>query len=378
MCRFNDFRPFLFLRHVPILHHWEAFVTTTNNLSDEEWPRRVLSGIQPTGGIHLGNYFGAVRRWVELQDTGDDLMICIADLHSLTTYQDPQILQQNILELTAYLLASGIDPERSILFLQSSVPRHSELCWILTCMATYARLAHLPQYKEKSATIREVPLGLLLYPVLQAADVLLYRATHVPVGVDQLQHLQVATQLVRTFHHRYGRVFPTPIPLLSDDDSVRLKSLRDPSKKMSKSDPNTKSRIMLSDSDEAIMNKIKRAVTDFTPQITYDPETRPGVSNLVAMHCLSTDKVPEEVVEEVDGIKKLVGECICSVVAPIRERAQQLLARPALLRDVLRVGTARARTRADQTYEDVARLVGVGIPTPSAHILRSASQTSAP
>ncbi|XP_028160550.1 tryptophan--tRNA ligase, mitochondrial [Ostrinia furnacalis] len=334
------------------------------------WERRVVSGVQPTGALHVGNYFGAVRRCVRLQDAGDDLTIFIADLHSLTTKQDPQQLQENVLDLTAYLLASGIDPDRSTLFAQSAVPRHAELCWLLACLATHARLAHLPQYKEKAAATKEVPLGLLLYPVLQAADVLVYRGTHVPVGRDQLQHLQVAAQLVRTFRHRYGPLFPTPRPLLPEDGSDRILSLRDPSKKMSKSDADPKSRILLSDSDDVITKKIRKAVTDFTPQVTYEPEARPGVANLVALHCLAADKTPEEVVEESDGFttaqyKREVARELCATIAPIRERALQYRARPALLRDVLRHGAARARPRADDVFQRAAELTGLAPAAPA-------------
>ncbi|OWR54732.1 tryptophan--tRNA ligase, mitochondrial isoform X1 [Danaus plexippus] len=332
--------------------------------TSETWNRRVVTGLQPTGALHVGNYFAAVQRCVKLQQQGDDLMIFIADLHAHTTQQNPTQIQKNILELTAYLLASGIDPEQSILFAQSAVPRHAELCWLLACLATHARLAHLPQFKEKSATMKEVPIGLLLYPVLQAADVLVYRGTHVPVGTDQLQHLQVAAQLVRTFHHRYGRLFPTPSPILPDDGSDRLRSLRDPTKKMSKSDTDPKSRILLSDSDDVIRLKIRKAVTDFNPQVTFEPDSRPGVSNLVTLHCLAADKLPEEVVLEAEGLttaryKQMVADALVAAIRPIRERANELLARPGLLRHVLRHGAARARRRADIVYGDVAERLGL-------------------
>lgn len=323
------------------------------NSQVEEWPRRVVSGIQPTGSLHVGNYFGAIRRCVRLQQQGNDLTLFIADLHSLTAQQNPEVLQNNILELTAYLLASGIDPEQSTFFVQSAVTRHAELCWLLACLATNARLAHLPQYKEKSAKMKEVPIGLLLYPVLQAADVLIYRGTHVPVGADQIQHLQVASQLVKTFHHRYGKTFPTPRPLLPDDGSDRILSLRDPTKKMSKSDSDPKSRILLSDTDDVIHKKIRKAVTDFTPQVTYDPKERPGVSNLIKLHCLAEDKLPEEVVEESDGMttaqyKGVVANALCEALRPVRERAVSLQAQPAFLQAVLQHGAVRARQRADE------------------------------
>ncbi|XP_063241742.1 tryptophan--tRNA ligase, mitochondrial isoform X4 [Bacillus rossius redtenbacheri] len=176
----------------------------------DSWPQRVFSGIQPTGAIHLGNYFGAVARWRELQDGGANTMCCIADLHSITLPQEPLQLKKNIYQMTATLLACGIDPEKTILFQQSQVPQHAELCWVLACHSTMARLAHLPQFREKSASLKEVPVGIYVYPVLQAADILLYRSTHVPVGEDQVQHLQLAQQLVKTFNNRYGPTFPSP------------------------------------------------------------------------------------------------------------------------------------------------------------------------
>ncbi|KAM3957744.1 tryptophanyl-tRNA synthetase, mitochondrial [Aphomia sociella] len=333
---------------------------------NEEWSRRVITGLQPTGALHIGNYFGAVRRCVQLQDAGDDLMIFIADLHSFTTHQARAgALQQRSLELAAFLLASGVDPARSVLFAQSSVPRHAELCWLLACLATQARLQHLPQYRERAAALREVPVGLLLYPVLQAADVLVYGGTHVPVGGDQVQHLQLAAQLVRSFRHRFGcQPFPTPQPLLPEDGSARLRSLRDPSKKMSKSDPDPKSRILLSDSDEVIELKIRKAVTDFTPQVTFDPAARPGVSNLVAIHCLAGGATPEEAVEQAAALstaqyKRVVARALCGALAPVRARAADLLRRPRVLRDALRHGAARARARADRVYARVAAAVGL-------------------
>ncbi|XP_047503522.1 tryptophan--tRNA ligase, mitochondrial isoform X1 [Pieris napi] len=332
---------------------------------DGRWPRRIVSGLQPTGALHVGNYFAAVRRCVQLQEQGQDVMMFIADLHALTTKQvSPAAMQDNTLQLTAYLLASGLDPARTVLFAQSAVPRHAELCWVLTCLATQARLAHLPQYRERTAGGGDLGAGLLLYPVLQAADVLLYRATHVPVGADQLQHLQLAALLARTFRHRYGPAFPTPRALLPADGSDRVRSLRDPAKKMSKSDPDPKSRIVLGDSDDAVRAKIRKAVTDFTPQVTFDPATRPGVSNLVLLQCLAEDKTPEEVTDEAGGLttaqyKRVVAEALVSVLGPMRARAEELQSRPRLLRDVLRHGAARARRRADAVYADVAALTGL-------------------
>ncbi|KAG8281611.1 Tryptophan--tRNA ligase, mitochondrial [Homalodisca vitripennis] len=175
-----------------------------------KWEKRVFSAIQPSGVLHLGNYFGAVQKWVELQNEGNDVLYSIVDLHSITVPQNPEELRSKILLMTASLLACGIDPSKSVLFQQSKVHQHTELAWVLSCNATMARLSHLPQFKEKSASMKEVPLGLYIYPVLMAADILLYRATHVPVGEDQVQHLQLAADIVRTFNHHYGETFPYP------------------------------------------------------------------------------------------------------------------------------------------------------------------------
>lgn len=267
-----------------------------------EYKKKIFSGIQPTGDLHIGNYLGAVKRWVELQDTNNDMTLCIVDLHSITVPQVPSELRENSLRLCASLLACGIDPEKSTLFLQSNVKEHTELSWILGCITTMARLTHLPQYKEKSASMKEIPLGLYLYPVLQAADIMLYKATHVPVGEDQAQHLQLAMSLAKVFNHRFGKTFPLCKPIIADDSSARIKSLRDPTKKMSKSDPDKKSCIMITDRPEVIKEKVKKAVTDCTSAVTFEPESRPGVANLLTMHSMVSGSVPEEICEEVDMI----------------------------------------------------------------------------
>jgi tryptophanyl-tRNA synthetase len=230
------------------------------------------------------------------------MTLCIVDLHSITVPQVPSELRENSLRLCASLLACGIDPQKSTLFLQSNVKEHTELSWILGCITTMARLTHLPQYKEKSAKMKEVPLGLYLYPVLQAADILLYKATHVPVGEDQAQHLQLAMSLAKLFNHRFGQTFPIIKPIIADDSSSRIKSLRDPTKKMSKSDPDKKSTIMITDTPEMIKEKLKKAVTDCTSAVTFEPEGRPGVANLLTMHSMVIEYLPEEIVEEVEGL----------------------------------------------------------------------------
>lgn len=267
-----------------------------------KWPKKIFSGIQPTGDLHIGNYIGAVRRWVDLQNSESDVTYCIVDLHSITLPQKPQELRENSLRLCASLLACGIDSTKATLFIQSSVKEHAELCWILGCNTTMARLTHLPQYKEKSEKMKEIPLGLYLYPVLQAADIMLYKATHVPVGEDQVQHLQLAQSLTKLFNHRFGKTFPLCEPLIAQDTSARIKSLRDPSKKMSKSDPDPKSCVMITDTPEAIFSKFKKSVTDCTSEVTFDPEARLGVANLITIHSMVSGKSIAQIVEEAKGI----------------------------------------------------------------------------
>lgn len=262
-----------------------------------------MSGIQPTGVVHLGNYLGAIQRWCDIQNTGENVSYFLADLHSITLPQDPTELRHNILQMTATLLACGIDPHKSTLFLQSSVKQHTELGWIFSCLTTMARLAHLPQYKEKSAKVKEIPLGLFVYPVLQAADILMYKATHVPVGEDQVQQLQLAQHLANVFNFRFGETFPICHGVIADDPSSRIKSLRDPTKKMSKSDADPKSRIMLTDTPDQLLEKVKKALTDFKSAVTYDPIERPGVANLLIIHSLmSNGRSVQELCDEAKGM----------------------------------------------------------------------------
>ncbi|XP_073947501.1 tryptophan--tRNA ligase, mitochondrial-like [Choristoneura fumiferana] len=328
------------------------------------WARRVVSGLQPTGVLHAGNYFAALRRLVRLQDAGDDATLFVADLHALTTRHDPAALQENSLEVAALALAAGWRPERGALYLQSAVGRHAELCWVLTCLGTRARLEALPAFREKAAGRRDVPLGLLLYPVLQAADVLLQRATHVPVGADQLPHLHVAAALARSFAARYGPAFPRPSPF-AEDGSDRVRSLRDPSKKMSKSDPDERSRILLTDDEATIELKIRKAVTDFTVQVTWEPSERPGVAKPGAAALPARAGAGAAVGRgglTTAQYKREVSAALGAALRSLRVRRGELRARPRVLRAVLAAGAARAQLRADETYADVAARLGIAAP----------------
>ncbi|KAK2185694.1 hypothetical protein NP493_226g04021 [Ridgeia piscesae] len=327
-----------------------------------KYNKRVFSGIQPTGVPHLGNYFGAIKPWVDLQkEDGTEVILCVVDLHALTLPQDPTKLRENIRDMFASILACGIDPKKSILFQQSSVSQHAELGWILGCMTTLPKLEHLPQWKQKSETMKEVPLGLFTYPVLQAADILLYKATHVPVGDDQVKHVELCRHLANLFNKKYGFVFPKPKVITGD--LKRLKSLRNPAKKMSKSDTDANSRIELTDSDDVIRQKLKKAVSDFTSYISYEPESRPAISNLVNIHAAFTDLLPEEIVEEslaLDTLayKERVADVVIANLAPIRKEIVRLRGDTSYLDEVIRSGADRAAGIATDTYDKVKQLVG--------------------
>ncbi|CAB4070306.1 WARS [Lepeophtheirus salmonis] len=237
---------------------------------------RTFSGIQPSGTPHLGNYFGAIKQWVHGQSSKSTDIFSIVDLHALTNLHDPKELRHHIHSLAAGLLASGLHPDKCILFQQSQVHEHTELCWILGSVCTVPALQRMTQFKDKTKGVKDPPLGLLIYPVLQCADILLYKGTKVPIGEDNLQNLEIARSLCRTFNRTYKQnYFPEPVPILSQTSSKK-KNLRNPSKKMSKSDKDTKSCIYISDSPDIILEKCKKAVTDSTSELTYDPENRPG------------------------------------------------------------------------------------------------------
>ncbi|XP_060057780.1 tryptophan--tRNA ligase, mitochondrial isoform X2 [Erinaceus europaeus] len=296
---------------------------------------RVFSGIQPTGVPHLGNYLGAIESWVRLQDQHDSVLYSIVDLHSITVPQDPAALQQSILDMTAALLACGINPEKSILFQQSQVKT--------------------AQQKQEGTA------GLLMYPVLQAADILLYKSTYVPVGEDQVQHMELVQDLARGFNKKYGEFFPVPTSILTP--MKKVKSLRDPSAKMSKSDPNKMATISITDSPEEIVKKFRKAVTDFTSEVTYDPVGRPGVSNMLAIHAAVTGLTVEEVVRRSVGIdtahyKLLVAEAVIEKLAPIKRELEKLKQNKDYLEKVLQAGSAKAKELAYPVCQEVKKLVG--------------------
>ncbi|WP_298092438.1 tryptophan--tRNA ligase [uncultured Sphingomonas sp.] len=333
---------------------------------------RVVSGIQPTGNLHLGNYLGAIKQWVAMQDSmaeGDDCLFFLADLHALTVAIDPKELANNTIEMAAALLASGIDPARSILFNQARVPAHSELTWILNGTARIGWLNRMTQFKDKAGKNREgASIGLYAYPVLMAADVLVYRTTHVPVGEDQKQHLELARDIATKFNTDFGSdVFVLPEPLVSKA-APRIMSLRDGSAKMSKSDPSEASRIHLTDSDDAIAQKLRKAKTDPAelPATMAELADRPEARNLVTIYAALAGTTPADVLTEHQGkgfgqFKPVLADVAIAALGPIRDRMVALLNDRAAVAQALEAGAEKARSLAAPTLRAAQDAVGLQI-----------------
>jgi tryptophanyl-tRNA synthetase len=311
---------------------------------------RVLSGIQPTGGLHLGNLLGAILRWVRMQDEAECLFF-LADLHALTIDVEPDELRSNVREMAAALIASGIDPRKSTLFAQSAVSAHAELAWLLQCTARVGWLNRMTQFKEKTGKNREgASVGLYTYPVLQAADILLYQATHVPVGEDQKQHVELTRDIALKFNNDFDvELFVVPEPYIGGGTAARVMSLRDGNAKMSKSDPSDMSRINLTDSDDVIAQKIKKAKTDPEP-LPEDPKMldgRPEARNLVGIYGAVTGESVEDVLARFAGqgfgaFKPALADALVALLSPIRARLEELRGDPAELDRILAEGAARA------------------------------------
>jgi tryptophanyl-tRNA synthetase len=325
---------------------------------------RVFSGIQPTGNLHLGNYLGAIAQWVDMQHE----MPClfgIMDLHAITLPQDAAVLRQCSRETAAALIACGIDPEKSIIFVQSSVSAHAELAWILGCHTPLGWLNRMTQFKEKAGKKREnAPLGLYAYPVLMAADVLAYKATHVPVGEDQKQHLELARDIAGAMNRFVDEaLFPLPEPKILPS-GARVMSLRDGTKKMSKSDPSDYSRINLTDDTDMIARKFKKAKSDAITGISYDIENRPEVSNLVQIYAaLNKQSITQTVSDYADSnfseFKGQLAILATQTLAPICEKMRELLKNPAMLDEILAHGTQRANAIATPVLQEVKNKMGL-------------------
>jgi len=330
-------------------------------------PRRILSGIQASGALHLGNYLGALKRFTALQDGGAPCFLFVADLHAITVWQDPALLTAQTREIAAAYLASGLDPARSTIFPQSAVRAHAELAWILNCVARLGWLDRMTQFKEKSGKHKErASVGLYTYPVLQAADILLYKATEVPVGEDQKQHLELTRDIAAKFNSDFGApgFFPLPEPLIQGP-ATRVMSLRDGQAKMSKSDPSDQSRINLTDDADTIASKIRKARTD--PEALPDTldalAERPEARNLVAIYAALADISREQVIERFAGqgfgaFKPALADLAVSSLAPVTAEMRRLMDDPAEIDRVLRDGAARAAEIADPVVDEVKRVVG--------------------
>ncbi len=336
---------------------------------------RVFSGVQPTGNLHLGNYLGAIRNFVPLQDE-HDCIYCVVDMHAITVWQDPQQLRQQTREVTAAYLAAGIDPDKAIIFNQSQVPAHAELAWVFNCVARLGWLNRMTQFKDKAGKDREkASAGLYVYPNLMAADILAYKATHVPVGEDQKQHLELARDIAQKFNHDYGTDFFPEIQPLILGSATRVMSLRDGSKKMSKSDPSDASRIVMTDGPDQIAQKIRKATTD--PELLPGPEAldaagnvpeearkaRPECWNLLGIYAALSDRplsalLPDFAGKQFSAFKQSLTELAVSRLGPVGEEMKRLMADQDHVDAVLKQGAGKARALAGPILEEVYDIVG--------------------
>ena len=321
----------------------------------------LFSGVQPTGqSLMLGNYLGAIKQWVKLQEQYDCLY-CVVDLHAITIKQDPKFLHTRSLENLALYIASGLDPAKNLLFLQSHVPQHSELAWILTCHAYMGELSRMTQFKDKSGKGQNIGTGLFTYPVLMAADILLYQTALVPVGQDQKQHLELTRDLAIRMNNTYGKVFEVP-EVFIPQAGARIMSLGNPEVKMSKSDTDANATVFLTDKEDVIMKKFKKAVTDSVGVVQYNDEQL-GVKNLINIQCAITGEKPEQVVERYNGkqygpLKMETADIVIQALRPIQSEYQRLLADTSYLETVLKSAAEKARTRADKTLISVRKAMG--------------------
>ena len=336
-------------------------------MATSERPKRVFSGIQPSGGLTLGNYLGALKRFVEIQDAGTDTVYCVVDLHAITVWQKPKELLKATREAAAGFIAAGIDPARSILFNQSQVPAHTELAWIFNCVVRMGWLGRMTQFKDKAGKNREnASAGLFAYPALMAADILVYHATHVPVGDDQKQHLELTRDIALKFNKDFNRDFFPVIEPLIEGTATRVMSLRDGTKKMSKSDPSDMSRINMNDTPDTIARKIRRARTDAfpLPEDTGELESRPEAQNLVNIFAALADIGPDEVLERYAGkmfseFKPDLAELAVETLAPISGEMNRLMGDQTEIDRILCRGAERAAAIAEPILDQTHDIVGM-------------------
>ncbi|MEM6413057.1 MAG: tryptophan--tRNA ligase [Pseudomonadota bacterium] len=345
-------------------------------MTDYNGPERVLSGVQPTGGMHLGNYLGAIRKFARIQHE-TECYFCVVDLHAITVWQDPGALRQQTLKIAASYLAAGVDPKKAVIFHQSAVRAHSELAWIFNCVARLGWLDRMTQFKDKAGKDKQrASVGLYTYPVLQAADILVYKATHVPVGEDQRQHLELSRDIAAKFNHDFDKpgFFPMPEPLIksskgtsdeADSAGARVMSLRDGMVKMSKSDPSDNACIYLSDSADTIAKKIKKAKTDPEPLPSEleGLEGRPEAANLVGIYAALSDRSQADILSEFGGqgfgvFKPALADLVVAKISPIGDEMRQLENNEDHVASILLSGAQRAADLADPIVRDVKEIVG--------------------
>ena len=325
---------------------------------------RVFSGVQPTGNIHLGNYLGALKQFVELQDD-NECIYCIVDLHAITVEQDPEELKEHILDVAALYLAIGIDPKKSIVFVQSTVPGHTELSWLLTCSSYTGELSRMTQFKDKGKGKESAPTGLFMYPVLMAADILLYDTDIVPVGIDQKQHIELTRDLCNRVNNKYGETFVLPEGRYIKE-GAKIMALDDPTKKMSKSAENELSRISLLDDEAKIKKAIMRATTDSDGTIKFDQENKPGISNLMNIYTAFSDLSIEDIEKKYEGkgygdFKKDLVEILVNGLAPIKQKFEEIRYSDELI-EILKDGAKRANAIAEKVVERTKKNMGIGLP----------------
>lgn len=328
----------------------------------EETRKKLYSAVQPTNNLTIGNYLGAIKNWVSLQNDYD-CFFAIANMHAITVRQNPAELRAKTLSLLALYIACGVDPEKCVLYLQSHVPAHAELCWTLNTFTYVGEMERMTQFKDKSAKHADnINMGLMDYPVLMAADILLYQADCVPVGADQRQHLEIARDIAQRFNNAYSPTFTVPEGIFMKV-GAKINDLQDPAKKMSKSGENPNGAIFLSDDKDAVIRKFKRAVTDSGSEIIYDPENKPGVSNLLSIYSVFSDKTVAEAEADFAGkgygeFKLAVGETVADRLAPIQKRQAELLSDKEYLNGVLKSGAERAARVANKTLAKVYKKIG--------------------
>ena len=360
----SDFREIIDKGNEVIFKNKKNKMESVHNMNDIAYNKKkiILSGIQSSGELHIGHYFGAIKNWVNLQNDYTNYLF-VANMHAITVRQDPATLRRRSLEVAATYIACGIDPELCTLFIQSHVPAHTQLSWVLNCYSMFGELSRMTQFKDKSQQHADnINAGLFTYPILMASDILLYNADLVPVGADQKQHLELSRDIAARFNSVYGDVFTIPEPYISKEKSAKIMSLQEPEKKMSKSDTNLNANILIMDKKDDIIKKFKRAVTDSETEVRF-ADGKDGINNLMALYSCATGKKYDEIEREFAGkgygdFKTAAGEAVADSLAPIQKKFSDLMADKSGLEQILKSGAEKASYAANKTLAKVYKKVG--------------------